>query len=85
MNPQALGGKFDIVLSLGILYHLPSPLAALELITSMTRKNILLDTVVYLSSAPVVSLHWEEPYSFKMANSPGVVACPSRSSIGLTW
>ena len=26
MSPQALGGTFDVVLNLGILYHLPKPL-----------------------------------------------------------
>jgi len=30
MNEAALGGRFDVVLNLGVLYHLPDPLQALE-------------------------------------------------------
>ena len=30
MTPDALGGTFDVVLTLGILYHLPKPVEALE-------------------------------------------------------
>ena len=81
MNPQALGGTFDIVLSLGILYHLPKPLEALQLIKLMTRKNILLDTAVYPSNNPIVMLHWEEPSDIRKAVSSGIVAHPSKKSI----
>src|SRR5262249_43821504 len=31
MSPESLGGVFDIVLNLGILYHLPDPLEALRI------------------------------------------------------
>jgi tRNA (mo5U34)-methyltransferase len=60
MNPQALGGTFDIVLSLGILYHLTDPLEALQLTKSMAREYILLDTEVYPSKEPVIRLRWEQ-------------------------
>src|SRR5215467_5649228 len=59
MNPQALGGTFDIVLSFGILYHLTHPLEALQLTKSMAREYILLDTEVYPSKEPVIRLRWE--------------------------
>src|SRR5262245_53196361 len=35
MSPERLGGTFDVVLNLGILYHLAKPLEALELTKTM--------------------------------------------------
>jgi SAM-dependent methyltransferase len=82
MNPQSLGGgKFDIVLCLGILYHLPWPIDALRLVKSMSQKHILLDTEVYPSSDPVVQLRWEEPNDIRNATRVGIVAAPSKSGI----
>ena len=83
MSPETLGGTFDVVLSLGILYHLPKPLEALELIKSMARENILLDTTVHPGNAPLVKMHWEEADDIRNAFKPGVVASPSKSSIEL--
>lgn len=39
-------GMFDVVLLLGVLYHLKNPLAALERVASMTRELLVLETVV---------------------------------------
>jgi tRNA (mo5U34)-methyltransferase len=39
-------GEFDVVLFLGVLYHLPNPLLALERVASVTRKLLVLETVV---------------------------------------
>jgi SAM-dependent methyltransferase len=83
MSPQSLGGIFDVVLNLGILYHLPKPLEALQLTKSMARSIILLDTAVYLSNDSVVRLRWEEPVDIRAASSSGIVAYPSKSSIDL--
>ena len=83
MNPESLDGKFDVVLCLGILYHLPWPIDALRLVTSMSRGCILLDTEVYPSPEPVVQLRWEEPNDIRNANRAGIVAAPSKSSIDL--
>jgi tRNA (mo5U34)-methyltransferase len=41
-------GTFDVVLFLGVLYHLPHPLLALERIASVTRGTVILETVVDL-------------------------------------
>jgi len=83
MSPQSLGRTFDVVLNLGILYHLPKPLEALEITRSMSRQFILLDTAVnpWLESAVV--LDWEEPRDIRSADTAGIVAYPSRSAIGL--
>lgn len=83
MSPQALGGTFDIVLNLGILYHLTDPLKALQLTKAMARQYILLDTDVYPSKDSVIKLRWEEAADIRNATGSGIVAHPSKSSIDL--
>lgn len=39
-------GTFDVVLFLGVLYHLPHPLLALERVAAVTRDLLILETVV---------------------------------------
>ena len=83
MSPQSLGGTFDVVLNLGILYHLSSPLEALKLTKSMAQKTILLDTAVYPSLDSAIELRWEEPDDIRLAASAGIVAHSSKSGIDL--
>lgn len=81
MSPQTLNGTFDVVLNLGILYHLPTPLEALRLTKSMARNVILLDTGLYRWNDSVIKLIWEEPLNIRDAAEPGIVAFPSKSAI----
>ena len=83
MSQQTLGGTFDIVLMLGILYHLPEPIEALKLARAMARTHILLDTSVYRSHDSLVKLVWEEPFDIRAASKAGVVAGPSKGAIDL--
>jgi 2-polyprenyl-3-methyl-5-hydroxy-6-metoxy-1,4-benzoquinol methylase len=83
MTPDALGEKFDIILNLGILYHLPAPLEALRLTAAMARDYILLDTEVYRSPEAAIQLRWEEPLSIRSANRSGIVALPSKQGLEL--
>jgi tRNA (mo5U34)-methyltransferase len=39
-------GTFDVVLFLGLLYHLPDPLGALRVVRNLTRKRMCLETLV---------------------------------------
>jgi tRNA (mo5U34)-methyltransferase len=39
-------GSFDVVLFLGVLYHLPNPLLSLERIAAVTREMLVVETVV---------------------------------------
>jgi tRNA (mo5U34)-methyltransferase len=39
-------GTFDIVLFLGLLYHLPDPLGALRAVRNVTRQRMILETLV---------------------------------------
>jgi len=45
LTPERVG-VFDVVLFLGVLYHLPHPYLALERIASVTRRLLVLETVV---------------------------------------
>jgi tRNA (mo5U34)-methyltransferase len=45
LSPERVG-TFDVVLFLGVLYHLPHPLLALERVASVTRDLLILETVV---------------------------------------
>jgi tRNA (mo5U34)-methyltransferase len=47
LSPERVG-QFDVVFFLGVLYHLRHPLLALERIAAVTRKRLVLETVVDL-------------------------------------
>ena len=46
LAPDAIGGMFDVVLFLGVLYHLRHPFLALERVASVTRMLLILETEV---------------------------------------
>jgi tRNA (mo5U34)-methyltransferase len=45
LSPETVG-VFDVVLFLGILYHMKHPLLALERVTSVTRRQLIMQTQV---------------------------------------
>ncbi len=47
ISPQAVG-MFDVVLFLGVLYHLKDPLGALERVAGVTNKLLIVETAVDL-------------------------------------
>jgi 2-polyprenyl-3-methyl-5-hydroxy-6-metoxy-1,4-benzoquinol methylase len=83
MSPESLGGTFDVVLNLGLLYHLSSPVEALQRTKLMSRDCILLDTQLLPWANPVVKLQWEEAAAIQNANRSGIVANPTKSSVEL--
>lgn len=82
LTPARLG-TFDIVLNLGLLYHLPTTLEPLARTLAMTRHLVLLDTAIDPGAGAIVRLVWEEPIDVTTAHRAGVVAFPTRSSIEL--
>jgi tRNA (mo5U34)-methyltransferase len=44
LSPEAIGGSFDIVLCLGLLYHMRHPLLALERVRAVTKSRLVLET-----------------------------------------
>ncbi len=84
MTPERLG-RFDAVLNLGILYHLPDPLAALFATKAMAETVIVVDTSLFVSNEPVVRYHWEEPVDIRDAVTAGIVGYPSPSALELMF
>jgi SAM-dependent methyltransferase len=82
MQPETLG-TFDIVLNLGILYHLSDPLRALEMTVAMAREHVLLDTSVLRAEDELIALGWETPYDVRAAAHEGVIGHPSPSAVEL--
>lgn len=83
MRPEAVGGSFDVVLNLGILYHLPKALEALELTKAVAREHVVLDTVVLSTREPLIRVKWEEPTDIRNVASAGITMTPSRASVEL--
>ena len=52
-------GMFDLVLFLGVLYHVPNPMLALERVASVTRGTLILETDVDMvgSSRPAAAFY----------------------------
>jgi tRNA (mo5U34)-methyltransferase len=48
LSPETVGGTFDFVLFLGVLYHLRDPMTALERVASVTGDRLVLETHVDL-------------------------------------
>lgn len=46
LSPERVGGSFDVVLFLGVLYHMRHPLLALERVASVTGELLILETHV---------------------------------------
>jgi 2-polyprenyl-3-methyl-5-hydroxy-6-metoxy-1,4-benzoquinol methylase len=82
MTP-ALLGRFDLVLNLGILYHLPKTIEALELTRAVAQKHILLDSTVYASEKPLVHVAWQGTEEIRNAATEGMVATPSPTAVEL--
>lgn len=74
-------GAFDVVLFLGVLYHLRHPLLALERIASVTRELLVLETHVDMLFArrPAIALYPgnelnQDPSNFSGPNPPALIA-----------
>jgi len=59
MTPERVGGVFDLVLFLGVLYHVRHPLLALERVSSVCGKQLILETHVDMeeSSRPLLTFY----------------------------
>jgi tRNA (mo5U34)-methyltransferase len=52
LSPEAVGETFDVVLCLGVLYHLVNPIGALKRVASMCRQLLILETETALDFLP---------------------------------
>jgi tRNA (mo5U34)-methyltransferase len=53
LSPERVGGTFDVVLFLGVLYHAPDPIGYLRNVRSVTAGMAIVETVVDLMDIPV--------------------------------
>jgi tRNA (mo5U34)-methyltransferase len=56
LSPQHVGGTFDIVLFLGVLYHMRDPMLALEHAASVTGERMLNDTHLDMLHVPTAAM-----------------------------
>jgi tRNA (mo5U34)-methyltransferase len=80
LAPERLG-RFDVVLFLGVLYHLRHPLLALERVAAVTGERLILETVVDLAGIrrPAMAFYPgrelnDDPTNWWAPNLPGLRA-----------
>ena len=78
ISPERVG-IFDLVLFLGVLYHKPHPLLALERVASVVGKQLILETHVDMSEhdRPVLAFYPED----ESANDPTNWFGPNRAAV----
>ena len=78
ITPERVG-VFDLVLFLGVLYHMPHPLLALERVASVTGKQLILETFVDLTDhdRPVLAFYPED----ECCNDPSNWFGPNRAAV----
>lgn len=54
-------GKFDLVFCFGLLYHLENPMLAIRNLRAMTEHLLLVESVIFQGSEPVMALIDESP------------------------
>jgi tRNA (mo5U34)-methyltransferase len=78
ISPERVG-VFDMVLFLGVLYHMRHPLLALERVASVTRKHLIVETHVDLNEhdRPMLAFYPEDECAKDASNWCG----PNRSAV----
>lgn len=100
MDSGELMGPFDIVLNLGLLYHLPDTVRALRLTKKMAGQLIVLDTEVFNSVSVLLNrvitrilnrrfalakVGWDSGEGISNAAAPGVIFQPSTEGLELIF
>jgi tRNA (mo5U34)-methyltransferase len=80
-TPALLGGQFDIVLNLGLLYHVSDNLGLLERTKALSRDIILLDTSTHPVDDKDCRIRIEMPVDSRTAPKPTVVFKPSQAAV----
>ncbi len=72
LSPESVG-TFDVVLFLGVLYHMRHPLLALERVFSVTRGQLILNTQVDLTAIerPAIAFYPDEELNHDSTNWSG--------------
>jgi len=81
MTPQTLGGRFDVVLCLGLLYHVCKPMELFERISAVNEDILLIDSTVYKSDANVIGLRHDPLDDPRMSADYELVFLPSPRAV----
>lgn len=75
------GEQFDIVLCLGLMYHVSKPIELFEMMNGVGAQIIVLDTAVSLVPGSVFEVRHEGLVDPRMAVDYGLVLVPSRQAV----
>jgi tRNA (mo5U34)-methyltransferase len=78
LSPAALG-TFDTVLFLGVVYHVTDIYRHLEVVTSMTRDHLVVETVITLLDDPLPIARFIEDH--ELGRDPTNFWCPNPALI----
>jgi tRNA (mo5U34)-methyltransferase len=94
LSPETVG-EFDVVLFLGVLYHLKNPLEALYRLAAITREMLILETVVdlFYIRRPAIAIYpgselSNDPTNWCGPNPPAVQAmlrCVGFRDVRIAW
>jgi tRNA (mo5U34)-methyltransferase len=94
LHPEMIGGKADIVLFLGVLYHLPDPMSALRALRTVTGDQLIIETLGYYSTRQPLfrafrQREWEGDPTTYSAASPSAIEIMLRAagfhSVEVLW
>ncbi|HEY3248755.1 MAG TPA: class I SAM-dependent methyltransferase [bacterium] len=74
-------GTFEVVLCLGLLYHLDKHLELLELISKLNSDLLVIDTALSLRGGPVLEIRLEDTDDPRRAWEKTMVMLPSRDAL----
>lgn len=74
-------GDFDVVLCLGLLYHVSKPMELFEVMAATGAELLVIDTAVVLSPEPLFKVYTEQLSSARNAVDYELVMYPSRGAV----
>jgi SAM-dependent methyltransferase len=80
LRPAELG-TFDVVLCLGLLYHVSKPMSLMELIDATGASAVVIDTSVSLAPASALEIHHEPVSDPRAAVDYGLVMLPTKQAV----
>ena len=78
---ESWGGPFDIVLCLGLLYHVCKPMELLERVSRVNRDLLLIDSTVHKDPHSVIALRHEPLEDPRMSADYQLVFLPSPGAV----
>jgi SAM-dependent methyltransferase len=74
-------GEFDVVLCLGLLYHINRPMELLRRIAALNRHFLVIDTNIYPSPLPTILLCHENTVDPRHAVESTLICLPSAAAV----